>query len=119
MPEKIQEQQTVSQATAQAVNLQELPAQSGTGPRLLDDNLSLISGVKVRLEVAVGGADITVAELFELQKGSVVPLDQLKDAPLSICLDGQVIAHGTLVVVGDNFGVRISDVLAPAGQDVN
>lgn len=100
--------------SAQIVSLRELPAGEASGPRLLDGNLSLISGVKVRVEVMVGNAELTVADLFALQKGSVVSLDQLHHAPLTVRLDGKTIAHGTLVVVGDNFGIRISEILPTA-----
>lgn len=108
--------QATAAPSAQNVNLQELPTQEGSGPRLLDGNFSIISGVKVKIEVVVGGAEMTVGELFSLKAGSVVRLEQLRDAPLAVRLDGRTVAQGTLVVVGDNFGVRISEVLPVAGS---
>lgn len=96
--------------SAQVVTLREPSPVEATGPRLLDGNLGLISGVKVRVEVVVGSAELSISELFTLQQGSIVPLEQLHNAPLSIRLDGKVIGHGSLVVVGDNFAVRISDI---------
>ncbi len=99
---------------AQIVNLQELPAAAAAGPCLLDGNLSIISGVKVKIEVVVGSAEMSVGELFDLKGGALVELDQLRDAPLALRLDGRTIAHGTLVVVGDSFGIRISQVLPVA-----
>lgn len=104
---------------AQVVNLQELSGQGKSGPQLLAGNFSVIAGVKVKVEVVVGGAELSVGELFALQAGSVVELDQLRDAPLYVRLDGQTIASGTLVVVGEHFGIRIADVTpvaATAGQ---
>lgn len=98
--------------SAQVVSLRELSG-SGSGASLLDGNLSLISGVKVRVEVVVGSAEISVAQLFDLKKDSVMPLEQLHNAPLSIRLDGKTIALGSLVVVGDNFGVRITEITPP------
>lgn len=106
--------QSADTHSAQIVNLQEFPVHDPSGPRLLEGNLSIISGVKVKVEVVVGGAEMTVGELFALKSGSVVGLDQLRDAPLSVRLDGRTIAQGTLVVVGDNFGIRISEVLPVA-----
>lgn len=103
-----------AEPSAQVVNLQELSAQGNTGPQLLSGNFSLIAGVKVRVEVVVGGAELSVAELFGLQAGSVLTLDQLRDAPLVVRLDGQAVATGTLVVVGDNFGIRISELIPVA-----
>ena len=115
MQEENQHQQIVEAPIAQVVDLQELNKTSA-GPRLLDGNLSIISGIKVNLEVIVGGTDLTVEELFALQAGSVFSLDQLRDAPLSVRLDGRMIAQGRLVIVGENFGICISEVLPVAPQ---
>lgn len=112
IPQQNSDQSDGDTPKAQIVKLRELSGQ-GSGPGLLDGNLSLISGVKVRVEVLVGSAEISVAELFGLQKDSVLTLEQLHNAPLTVRLDDKTIALGTLVVVGDNFGVRITEI-APA-----
>lgn len=99
--------------SAQIVALRELSG-SGNGAGLLDSNLSLISGVKVRVEVVVGSAELSVAQLFDLKMDSVLALEQLHNTPLSVRLDGKTVALGTLVVVGDNFGVRITEIAPEA-----
>src|SRR5262245_13648758 len=96
--------------SAQIVSLHELSGGNPSGRSLLDGNLSLVSGVKVMVEVVVGTAELSIAELFELKKDSVLALQQLHNAPLTVRLDGKDIAQGTLVVVGENFGVRITDI---------
>jgi len=101
---------------ARVVNLQDLGDSAVSGPRLLEGNLSIISGVKVKLDVVVGEAELTVAELFAMQNGTVIPLDQLRDAPLAVRLDGKTIAQGTLVVVGESFGICISNILPTASK---
>jgi flagellar motor switch protein FliN len=106
-----QSQQAVSAPTAQVVALRELGDSKPDGTRVLGNNMDLIAGVKVKVEVVVGGTELTVQELFSLQQGAVLPLQQLHDTPLAVRLDGRTIARGTLVVVGDNFGVCITDVL--------
>jgi flagellar motor switch protein FliN/FliY len=98
--------------SAQVVSLRELSG-NGSGAGLLDGNLGLISGVKVRVEVVVGSAELSIAQLFELKKDSVMPLEQLHNAPLAVRLEGKTIALGTLVVVGDNFGVHITEIMSP------
>lgn len=85
---------------------------ASAGARLLDGNLGLISNVKVRLEVVVGDTEISVSDLFALQKGSVVEMEQAHHAPLTLRLDGRPVALGSLVVVGDKFGIQITDILA-------
>ncbi|MBC7205580.1 MAG: FliM/FliN family flagellar motor switch protein [Methyloversatilis sp.] len=97
---------------AQIVALRELQATGAAGGnRLVQPGLSLVSGVKVKVEVLVGEAEMTIQELFDLRGDSVVVLDRLHDAPVSVRLDGKTIATGALVVVGDHFGVRIGDIL--------
>jgi flagellar motor switch protein FliN/FliY len=70
-----------------------------------------LGSVKVRLAVRVGGAEISVADLMGFKEGSVVELDQLVDEPMEVMIDGHVVARGTLVAVGDHFGVRISEAI--------
>lgn len=96
---------------AQIVALRELPAGGAGGQKLLNGGLSIVSGVKVKVDVWVGEAEMTIQQLFDLRTESVVVLDQLYDAPVSVRLDGQTIATGSLVVVGDHFGVKVSNIL--------
>lgn len=76
--------------------------------------LSLVSNVTVKLEVVAGETEISIGELFDLRIGGVLALDQLKDAPLTIRLDGKPIAHGELVAVDQHFGIVITHL---AGQE--
>jgi len=68
-----------------------------------------LGAVKVRLAVRLGGTEVSVADLMDLKQGSVLELDQLVDEPLDVMIDGHIVARGTLVAVGDHFGVRISE----------
>jgi len=99
---------------AKVVALSELSPVNNSGNKLLDGNFSVIAGVKVTVEVVVGNAELTVQELFDLQQGSVIELSQLYDAPLVVRLDGKPVATGTLVVVGEKFGIRVTEILPVA-----
>src|SRR3990170_4529589 len=77
---------------------------------VLGERLDLIGHVKVKLTVALGAAELSVAKLFSLSPNDVVTLDRSVDAPVDIRLNDKVIARGTLVAVGDNFGVRVTDI---------
>jgi len=100
--------------TAKSVNLNPLVNVSRGGGKLLDGNFSIIAGLKVAIEVVVGSAELTVEELFALEKGSTLTLDQLHNAPLAVRLDGKTIATGSLVVIEENFGIKIDEILASA-----
>jgi flagellar motor switch protein FliN len=105
--------------TVQQVELPPSPQEATSGPALLDGNLSLVAGVKVSVEVVVGNAQLSIGELFALQSGSVVKLDQMKDAPVALRLDGKVVALGKLVVVDENFGIRITEIDTTKSSDPN
>ncbi|OOG44434.1 FliM/FliN family flagellar motor switch protein [Polaromonas sp. A23] len=94
------------------VHLQKIEGSPGSGAALFGGDISLIKDVKVKLEVFVGHADITVGELFALKEHSVVKLDASTDASVEIRLDGKIIARGSLVVVDDNLGVNIEEILS-------
>ena len=96
------------------VNRVELPAlgggQDGDKTPVLGERLDLVGHVKVKLTVTLGGAEITVGKLFSLSPNDVIALDRAVDAPVDIRLDDRVIARGSLVAVGDNFGVRVTEI---------
>lgn len=93
------------------VNLPELHQDAKSGNKFLDGNYSIISDLKLDLEAIIGTAEVTVKELFELQMGSVVELNQSIEELLTLRLNGKPIAFGSLVVVGDNFGVKITEII--------
>jgi flagellar motor switch protein FliN/FliY len=97
-----------AQAT-QEIKLQELK-QEAPGNTLYNGNLGLIQNLKVKLEVMVGGCEISIGELYALAENSVLTLDRATDAPLDIYLDGKQIGSGKLVVVDDNFGICITAI---------
>ncbi len=105
-------QPEITSSATKTVNLSQLETVNKTGSKLLEGNFSIIAGLKVTVEVVVGSAELTVDELFALQKGSTLSLDQLHNAPLVVRLDGKSIATGSLVVIDENFGIRIDEILA-------
>ncbi len=97
-------------AQAQIIELSDLPPAAPTGPALLSGNLNLLQGVKVGLSVVVGEVHTTLGELMSLQAQSVLKVERSVDTPVDVLLDGKVVARGQLVVVDDNFGVRITEL---------
>lgn len=107
---------STSPSTPQRVELPDLAGRqpSPNAPAAMEAHLGLIRSVKVRLTAHLGGAQITVGELQALKDGSIVALDRLADEPVDLLLEGQLVARGHLVAVDDNFGVRITEIAAPA-----
>lgn len=81
-------------------------------PKTVPD-LSKVMEVPVRLSLEVGGAELSIRQLLELQQGEVLELDRQAGEALDVLVNGQLIARGEVVVVEDRLGVRLTEVLSP------
>ncbi len=77
-------------------------------------DIDLIKDIPVQLSVELGRARITIRELLQLSQGSVVELSNLAGEPMDILINGFLIAQGEVVVVGDHYGVRLTDIVTPS-----
>lgn len=78
-----------------------------------DVNLDLVLNIPVNVSLRVGSTDITIRDLVSLVEGSVIALDQDAGEPMDVLVNGTLVAHGEIVVVDDQYGVRLTDVVAP------
>ncbi len=78
-----------------------------------DVNLNLVLDVPVSVSLRVGSTDISIRDLVTLVEGSVVALDQDAGESMDVLVNGTLIAHGEIVVVDDQYGVRLTDVVSP------
>lgn len=98
---------------AQAIETQEVGTVPPGGPALLQDAHPL-HAVKVRLNVCVGQALLTIGELLGARENEVFVLDRTVEQPVDLVLEGKVVARGQLVAVDDgSFAVRISELPLP------
>jgi flagellar motor switch protein FliN len=74
--------------------------------------LNPIRDADLDLRIELGRSQMSVEELAELRKGSVVPLDKLVGDPADIFVDGRLVARGEVLVLDDNFCVRVTELLA-------
>ena len=79
-----------------------------------DVNIDLVLDVPVDISLRVGSTDISIRDLVSLVEGSVIALDQDAGEPMDVLVNGTLIAHGEIVVVDDQYGVRLTDVVSPA-----
>lgn len=75
-------------------------------------NLDLIMDVPLEFSVVLGKSKKTIKEILSFGNGSVVELNKLADEPLEIYVNGKLLAHGEVVVINENFGVRINNILS-------
>ena len=76
-------------------------------------NLDLLLDVSLRVSVELGRTDLAIKDVLALGPGSVVELDKLAGEPVDILVNDRLIAKGEVVVVDENFGVRVTDIVSP------
>ncbi len=97
---------------AQPVALSPMDALEQLGPEQAQ-NLDLIMAIPLDVSVEIGRTRRKVQEILSLTKGSLVVLDKLAGEQVDLYVNGQCIAKGDVVVIDDNFGIRITAILTP------
>ena len=77
-------------------------------------NIGLILDVPLQVTVELGRTKKSIKEVLELSTGSIVELDKLAGEPVEIQINGHFLAKGEVVVIDENFGVRITEIATPA-----
>ena len=77
-------------------------------------NIGLIFDVPLQVTVELGRTKKTIKEILDLATGSIVELDKLAGEPVEILVNGHYLAKGEVVVIDENFGVRITEIASPA-----
>ena len=77
------------------------------------ENLRVLENVEVQMTVEVGNTEIKIRDLLRLNEGAVIELDRLAGDPLDILVNGTMIAKGEIVMVGERFGVRFTEIVDP------
>lgn len=75
-------------------------------------DLRRLSAVPIDLSVEVGRTRMTVGETLELREGSVITLDRMADEPVDVLVNGTPIARGEVVVIDEQFGLRLTHILS-------
>ena len=83
------------------------------GERSSLENLRVLENIDVKLTVEVGGAEIKLRDLLRINEGSVIELERLAGDPLDILANGTIIAKGEVVMIGERFGIRFTEVVDP------
>ena len=84
------------------------------GKASMMNELDMILDIPVQMAVELGRTKITIKNLLQLAHGSVVELDAMAGEPMSVFVNGTLIAQGEVVVVNDKFGIRLTDIITPS-----
>jgi flagellar motor switch protein FliN/FliY len=91
--------------------LEEFPGAPASGDNATID---LIRDVELDLKIELGRTHMYLEDVLRLRKGSVVPLDKLAGDPVDIYVNGRLIARGEVLVLNDNFCVRVAELITAA-----
>jgi flagellar motor switch protein FliN/FliY len=85
------------------------PAAGGT----VQAGLDMLSDVEMEISAELGRTRMSVRDLLALAPGAIVELDRAAGAPADLLVNGRLIARGEVVVIDENFGIRITEIIAP------
>jgi flagellar motor switch protein FliN len=91
------------------VQLEEAGATNSGPPGIAD--LRRLSEVPVDLSVEIGRTRMTVGDTLELRPGSIVTLNRMAGEPVDLLVNGTIIAHGEVVVIDEEFALRLTEVV--------
>lgn len=113
MPNQARVASNIPVQTAQFTPLSTEPVQ------INDTNIGLILDVPLQVTVELGRTKKRIRDILELSTGSIVELDKLAGEPVDILVNGKLLAKGEVVVIDENFGVRITDIVSPMERAKN
>lgn len=117
-PQTLTRRPATQPVTVQAVEFQPLP-QATPSPQVAPGNLQLLLDVPLQLTVELGRTEKTVKEVLDLVPGSIFELDRVAGEPVDIYVNGKLVAKGEVVVIDENFGVRITDIVSVIDRVTN
>ncbi len=77
----------------------------------IEDRMRLLDDVDVNVRVELGRSRLYISDVLKLGEGSVIELDKLAGDPVDIVVNGRLLARGEVLVLNDNFCVRITDIV--------
>ncbi len=80
----------------------------------LSENFERVLNIELKVNVVLGRTKMTLKDIFDLSKGSVIELDNSEDKEVEIYVNDRKIGYGHVVIVGQKFGVKITSIL---GED--
>ncbi|WNS44798.1 flagellar motor switch phosphatase FliY [Paenibacillus sp. MMS20-IR301] len=115
MPYAPPPQQPQNPAPNRNVNVQ--PVQfanlsAGAFGNIDENNLNLLMDIPLRVTVELGRTQKQIKDILEMSQGSIIELDKLAGEPVDILVNNKLIAKGEVVVIDENFGVRVTDIVS-------
>lgn len=103
----------VSSEEEVGVQKAEFPGFDEEEEQALPQNMELIKDVPLQVTVRLGKSRMTIEEILDLGEGSIIELDKLAGETVDLLVNGKLVAKGEVVVIDENFGFRVKDIVSP------
>jgi flagellar motor switch protein FliN/FliY len=107
----------MTDVTAAAISPLSRDAVTSPAPNASSNRLDLLRNVEMEVTAELGSTRMTVRELLSLTPGNIVELNRAAGSPVDLLVNGTLIARGEVVVVDEEFGIRISEIVNPGGGE--
>ena len=91
-------------------------ARRSAGEAAVRGGLDMLHDVEMEVSAELGRTKMSVRELLSLSPGAIVELDRAAGSPADLLVNGRLIARGEVVVVDENFGIRITEIVSPGSE---
>ncbi len=86
------------------------PFNAGVSPLMQQENIDLIMDVPLEVTVELGRSNKSIKEILDFAPGTIIELDKLAGEPVDVLVNGKFVAKGEVVVIEENFGIRIVEI---------
>ncbi|MCI5501435.1 MAG: flagellar motor switch phosphatase FliY, partial [Lachnospiraceae bacterium] len=87
------------------------PFNAGVSPLMQQENIDLIMDVPLEVTVELGRSNKSIKEILDFAPGTIIELDKLAGEPVDVLVNGKFVAKGEVVVIEENFGIRLVEIL--------
>jgi len=102
-------QQPMANVNVQAANFS--PFSQDMGAMQSTENISLIKDVPLEVTVELGRTNKAIADILDFAPGTIIELDKIAGEPVDVLVNGKLVAKGEVVVIEENFGVRVTEII--------
>jgi flagellar motor switch protein FliN/FliY len=93
-----------------------MATRGGAGAAAIRGGLDMLHDVEMEVSAELGRTRMSVRELLSLTPGAIVELDRAAGSPADLLVNGRLIAKGEVVVIDENFGIRITEIVSPGSE---
>ncbi|MDE6567225.1 MAG: flagellar motor switch protein FliN, partial [Lachnospiraceae bacterium] len=86
------------------------PFNAGVSPLMQQENIDLIMDVPLEVTVELGRSNKSIKEILDFAPGTIIELNKLAGEPVDVLVNGKFVAKGEVVVIEENFGIRIVEI---------